>query len=1002
MKKALFTTIILLFSVLNLLSQVINISGKVISSTDKTPIPGASITVVGTTIGISTDFNGDYSLTVPQSTEKLMFNFIGMKSQDVLIAGRTIINIELDEELFELEEVVTIGYGVQKKSDLTGSISSISSDDIDKMPVMSIDQAMQGKATGVQITQNSGAPGSNVMIRIRGVGTVNNSNPLYVIDGLATSSMNFLNPSDIKSIEILKDASATAIYGSRGANGVILISTKSGGKGKTEITFDAYTGLQEKWRTLDLMNAFDYATITGKDVNDPQYSTYDTDWQSEIFRLAPVQNYYLSATGGNEESNYSISGGYFQQDGIIIGSDYERITFRINSTHQLNKRLKIGENISFTHDAKNSIPEYSEYASILNHAIAMAPFDPVYNEDGSFSASSTNDVANPIGMVEHTNNLYKSNRVVGNLFAQIELLEGLKFKTDYGIDLSYGDSHVFIPAYDISPDDQNLTNVVIRDSQNWTTWQWENTLTYHKTINKHDINLLVGMTAQDVKYNNVGGSKSNTPTDDPEFWYLDAATEDPVIGGGAWEWSMASYLGRFIYNYNSKYLLTASMRVDGSSKFGTNNKYGYFPSGSLGWKISEEDFFIPIKKYINNMKLRVGYGQIGNQEIGLHAYETLIKGDQNYVLGTNQEMANGSAPFSIGNPNLKWETTQQLSIGLDIFAFENKINLIADYYYKKTKDMLLRTPVPMIFGNVEYPFTNAGEIVNEGIEISFNYRNHFNKVNYDIGFNISKVNNIVNSLGNGGEEIYSGLFRGSYVSITEVGKPIASFYGLETDGIFQNDYEVEEHINSAGAIIQPLAQPGDIRFIDRNDDGEIDIEDNTIIGSPLPDFTYGFNFSADYKFIDLAFFFQGVYGNDIFNGNKYYTEGTGYYNLSSSMNDSWTGEGTSNELPNINGSSNNLRISSRYIEDGSYLRLKNIQLGFTLPKKLLNKFSISHARFYIGASNLFTFTKYEGFDPEIGEGLNPVTKEANYLDIGIDRGSYPQFKTYLLGLNIKF
>lgn len=1002
MKKIFLIFSLIIFSQLNLLSQVINITGKVTSIEDNLPFPGVSVIVKGTTIGTATNLNGEYSISIPQNRDTLEFSMVGMKTQTIPIGGRTIINVELVAELFELDEVVTIGYGVQKKSDLTGSVSSISSKDIGKLPVMSIDQAMQGKATGVQITQNSGAPGSNVMIRIRGVGTVNNSNPLYVIDGLATSSMNFLNPSDIKSIEILKDASATAIYGSRGANGVILISTKSGGKGKTEITFDAYYGLQEKWRTLDLMNAKDYATILGKDLSDPQYSTYDTDWQNEIFRLSPVQNYYLSATGGNEESNYSISGGYFQQDGIIIGSDYERITFRINSTHQLNKRLKIGENISFTNDSKNSIPEYSEYASILNHALAMAPFDAVYNPDGSFTASSTNDVANPVGMVEHTNNLYKSNRIVGNLFAQVELLEGLKFKTDYGLDLSYGDSHVFIPVYDISPDDQNLTNVVIRDAQNWTTWQWENTLTYHKEINKHDINLLAGMTAQEAKYNNVGGSKSNTPTDDPEFWYLDAATEDPTVGGGAWEWTMASYLGRLIYNYNNKYLLTASMRYDGSSKFGSNNKYGYFPSGSLGWKISEENFFIPIKKYINNMKLRVGYGQIGNQEIGLHAYETSIIGNQNYVFGTNQEMANGSAPFSIGNPDLKWETTQQLSIGLDVFAFENKINLTADYYHKKTKDMLLRTPVAGIFGNVDFPFTNTGEIVNEGVEISLSYRNHFNKVNYSIGFNVSKVNNIVNSLGNGGEEIYSGLFRGSYVSITEVGSPIASFYGFETDGIFQNDYEIEEHINSEGKIIQPLASPGDIRFVDQNDDGIIDLDDKTLIGSPLPDFTYGLNFSADYKFIDLTFFFQGVYGNDIFNGNKYYTEGTGYYNLSNSMNNSWTGDGTSNDLPSINGSSNNLRISTRYIEDGSYLRLKNIQLGFTLPEKLLNKTSISHARLYIGASNLFTFTNYEGFDPEIGEGLNPVTKEANYLDIGIDRGTYPQFKTYLLGLNIKF
>lgn len=995
MKKALLIISLLLLPFISIVAQVRSISGTVVSAEDKLPIPGATVVVEGTSIGTSTNNEGKYSLSVPAGTEALTFSFVGMKPQVVPIEGRSVINVELEEQSLEIDEVVAIGYGIQKKSDLTGAVSSISAEEISELPVMSVDQAMQGKVAGVQITQNSGAPGSDVMIRVRGIGTVNNSNPLYVIDGLATSSMNFLNPSDIKSIEVLKDASATAIYGSRGANGVIIITTKMGEKGRSEITFDAYNGIQETWRTLDMMNAEQYATIMGKDLSDPQYNTYDTDWQNEIFQVAPMQNYHMSVLGGTEKSNYSITGGYYQQEGIIKGSDFERYTFRVNSSHQVNDRIKIGEHIAFTSQTKNSIPENNEYESVLNHAIGMAPYDPVYLEDGSLAPSTANNLENPVGMIKHTNDTYKSNRVVGNVFADIEIIDNLHFKSDFGVDISYGDFFMFIPEYNIAPDDQNLINVVIRNSEKWNNWQWENTLTYRNTFNEvHDITVLAGITAQESEYNNVYASKSNTPTNDPNFWYIDSATEDPTAGGGAWESSNASYLGRIIYNYASKYMLTASFRADGSSKFGPGKRYGYFPSASVGWKISEEPFFDPFTLYVDILKLRAGYGQVGNQDIGLYAYQTPIKGLQNYVLGVNQEMVAGRAPFSVGNPNLQWETAEQLNVGFDLYALGNKISLTVDYYNKKTRDMLLRTPSAGIFGNVEYPWTNAGELVNKGWEFSLNYREQRNEFKYDVGVNFSTVTNEVLSLGNGGEAIYSGMFRGSFISKTEVGEPVASFYGLVTDGIFQNKYEVEEYVNSEGEIIQPFAQPGDFRFVDQNDDGTIDEEDKTYIGSPIPDFTYGFSFSASYKFIDFSMFFQGVYGNEIFNGNKYYTEGTGYYNLSADMVNSWDGENTSNELPNIDGSSNNLSLSSRYIEDGSYLRLKNIQLGFTLPKDLSDRLSVRKARLYVGATNLLTFTQYEGFDPEIGASGN--------LDIGIDRGTYPQPRTYLIGLNLQF
>ncbi|MBN2348098.1 MAG: TonB-dependent receptor [Bacteroidales bacterium] len=1017
MRKILFLFLIITVWVLSSHAQEHTIKGVVVSAEDNGPLVGVSILVKGTTSGTVSDREGKYELTIAHA-DTVIFSYVGFLSQEHIINSDMKMDVLLEPEFENIEQVYVIGYGTQKKSDITGSVISVSSEKITQTPVSGIDQALQGRASGVMVTANSGQPGSEMTIRVRGIGTVNNSSPLYVVDGVLLNNINYLNPNDIQSIEILKDASAAAIYGSRGANGVILVTTRKGAMNKMNTRFEMYTGIQNRWNKLDLMNREQYAAFKGYTSDDGDFSTwvyntfnlsinpyipadinyenYDTDWQDVVFKKnARISNYYLSFDGGNENSNYAISLGYFDQEGIIISSNYKRFTFRVNSSHELTKYLEIGENISLNNSKNRGVATNNENYSVLNSAISLAPWDPVRYPDGRITPSTTTNLKNPLSMVELENPHDTWNRIVGNVYADITLFPDLIFRSNLGTDVSYGEGGNFKPEYYISANDNMPNNFLEHNYERYTMWLLENTLTYKNTIAlKHDVTMLIGMTAQESDYDYLGGSKTDLPNESPNLWYLDAATQNPTIGGTGWEWSILSYLGRINYVYNNKYLLTFNIRRDGSSRFGKNNKWGSFPSLALGWKLSEEEFFHNMKEYFNSVKIRGGWGRIGNQEIGNYAFTTRINAGTtfvSYVFGDTPALATGAAPLSIANNDIKWETTEQTNAGIDISMLNNKLSLSGDYYIKDTKDMLVAIPVPGNVGLRQFPFVNAGSIRNQGFEFSAEFKHKVGNLFYTIGGNFATLKNEVLSLG-GGEDIYEASFFGEYLTRTRVGDPVGAFYGYQTNGIFQDNYEVEEHVNSLGQMIQPGAKPGDFRFVNQNDDNKIDQNDKINLGNPYPSLTYGFYASAEYKGFDLQLFFQGVYGNKIFNCNKYFTQGTGYTNLESDMVNAWSGKGSSNTLPDPEGSAANLKASSRYIEDGSYLRLKNTQLGYTFNNKITGKAGVSALRIYVSGTNLLTFTKYTGFDPEIGY--------TGTLDYGVDRGTYPQARTFIVGLTL--
>lgn len=999
-------------------SQTLSINGTVLSGDQKDLLPGVSISIKGTSTGTATDSKGYFKINC-EAGSTLVFSFIGYNKQEVIVNDDKTLSITLEPENAEIDELVVIGYGTVKKSDLTGSVTSVKSNIIKQSQTSGIDQALQGKAAGVVVTTNSGQPGSGATIRIRGIGTINNCDPLYVIDGVATSSINFLNPSDIKSIEILKDASATAIYGSRGANGVILITTLKGGTStKMNTTFEYYTGIQSKWRTLNLMNREQYAKFLGYDPNNTLYSSfsdwvyksyglqsnsyiptdinyenYNTDWQNVIFKdNAKVSNYYFSADGGNQASSYAFSLGYFDQDGIIISSNYKRFTFRINSTHKLTNYLKVGENLSITNERNRGVATNNENYSVINSAISFAPWDPVRYPDGRITPSTTTNLVNPISMIENQHPKNEWNRLVGNVFLEVTPFKGFTFKSDMGTDGSYGSASNFKPKYNISQNDNMQFNYLSHSYEKYFMWQWENTCTYHTTfLQNHDLSIMAGMTAQEGNYDILSATKQNIPNESSNLWYLDAATENATAGGRAWEWSMLSYLGRVQYSYKDKYLFTFNVRRDGSSRFGANNKWGVFPSFALGWKIHEEEFFKPYQQYVNSLKFRAGWGRIGNQEIGNYSYTALITTGSTfmgYVFGDTQTLESGAATLTIPNQDLKWETTEQTNFGLDMTFLKNKLSVSIDGFFKETKDMLVQIPVPAHTGVRYYSWQNAGNVSNKGVEFSAEYKQEFNNFSFSVGGNISTVKNEITSLGGGGD-IYGQSFKGEFLTRSTIGKPIGSFYGYQLDGIFQDKYDVEEYVNSKGVIIQANAKPGDYRIVDQNDDGVINENDKINLGNPFPKFSYGFNGTFKYKNFDLQLFFQGVYGNKIYNCNKYFLEGDGYTNLSVNMINAWSGKGTSNTLVNPRTNSNPLNISAstKYIEDGSYLRLKNIQIGYTLPNKIAKKAGVSNLRVYVSATNLVTITNYSGYDPEVGVS-------------GVDRGIYPQPRTFTIGATL--
>ena len=1013
---------------LGLSAQNIKVSGQVVSDEDSQPLPGVSVIVKGMTRGTSTDLDGNFSIEIP-SGSSLLFSCIGYEDKTVSEFNGENLIIRLKTDSFMLDEVVAIGYGVMKKSDLTGSVSSVKGDQLKKTPAAGLDQALQGVAAGVTVNACSGQPGAAAEVRIRGIGTVNNSSPIYVVDGVIVDNINYLSPSDITSTEILKDASATAIYGSRGANGVILVTTKKGSdNGKINVSLDAYVGIQNRWRTLDLMNSEEFASFLATTNADPaalttlkssgidafvrgfligksnyypknlDYSTIDTDWQDVAFKKnAVIQNYYVSVDGGNQKGYWSMSANWFNQLGTIIGSDYTRTSIRVNSAYDIAKWLRIGENLTFMNShGRNAMNNSSSAgASVISAAIAMAPWDPARYPDGAVNragddlsgqisaASNFKNVTNPLSMVEHSHPSDKTDRWVGDIFLEIKPINGLIFRSDVSMDLTNTRHKLFKDKYKYSDYDKADKNFIESSVGRYQTIIVENTLTYARDIKKHSFSAMVGQTTEQYQYETIGGSGSSILNPVSTNWYLSQATEDQnKASDSAGRTRRFSLLSRLHYSYDSRYMVTVNFRADGSSKF-AEHPWGYFPSAALAWRLKNESFLKNVS-WMEDLKLRLGWGMIGNDKIGDNAFilNMMNTGPTfvDYVFGQEQALASGATILTYVNNGGKWETTEQWNLGIDFGFWGNRLTGNVDLFQRDTKDMLLSVTAPAQVGNRYAATANVGTVRNSGIEITLNHRNDVGDFSYSIGGNISFIKNELTAL-NGGEKVWGDK------TVCDQGLPLYTFWGYKYDGIFRTQEEIDSYLWAEGASTGYA--PGDAKYFDKNNDGKIDENDKMALGNPFPWLTYGLNFSAEWKGIDLQVFFQGVYGNEIYNALRLRTEGTGNEaTLSTSMRDVWTRSNPDGSIPNPFGNPINSDTNSRFIESGAYLRLKNVQLGYTLPQRWTQKIKMSRCRIYLSGNNLFTATKYSGYDPEVGGG--------------VDYGNYPQSRTFMLGLNINF
>jgi len=989
-----------------------SINGKV-TDTNGEAIIGASVQVIGTSLGTVSDATGFWKINVPETAKELKFSYIGYSDQLVSIGNTQTFNIVLVESVSQMDEVVVIGYGTVKKSDLTGAVSSVKADAIIRQPVTNGAQALQGLVPGVSVTSNSGTPGGTVTVRIRGVGTVNNPEPLYVVDGMPMNDIAYLSTSEIESMEVLKDASATAIYGSRGANGVILVTTKHGKKGKDIISVSSYWGVSQINTDLGLLNGQQWYDIQ-KEINKTRTTPIDltkadpsvsTNWMKEVSQVGTIRNHDVSFSGGTNDFTYNMSLGYLTQQGTVKKTDYERVNARINLERKMNKVVTIGVNSAFSNSSRDKVLEGSNTVGIINTAIKLEPVIPVKNTDGTWGSSKYIDYPNPVAAIDYTNSKEKNLNIVGNMYAVFNIMEGLNFRTSLGINSSRYDSYDFDPTYFVNTYQMTTVNKVYRGYSKSDNLLSENTLNYNHTFNDvHSVSAVLGYTAEQTKYENIYATKQNTPNNNPDMQYLDAAQlgTSATAAGGAYESSLISYLGRVNYSYDNRYLATATIRRDGSSRFGKTNQYGNFPSFALAWKLNNEQFFKNWDQNIlNSAKVRVGWGQVGNQNIDNYSYQNLLSTNAQYayVFGQPEKVYQGSVAVNLGNVNVKWESTESTNIGVDLGLLNGKLNLSAEYYDKTTKDMLLIEPIPYFLGFELGPLTNVGSVRNNGVEIQLEWRDKIGKdFNYNVGGNISTIKNEMLSMGTG-KAISSAALRNGNATYTTVGQPIGSFWGYKTAGLVNTAEQLAEVIK-----LQPNAGLGDVIFVDVSKDGKLTDLDKTIIGNPIPKFYYGFNLGMDYKGIDCSVVFEGTYGNDIFNAMRYYTYDLGdVTNKSVAVLNYWTPTNTNTTIPRLNGNdkNDNKRISDMYVEDGSYLRLKTLQLGYTFPQLLTRKLFISSLRVYVTGQNLLTFTKYTGSDPEIGQ-LPSNSSSASTLSRGVDIGTYPQAKTFTAGINITF
>ncbi|MBD3616817.1 MAG: TonB-dependent receptor [Gracilimonas sp.] len=1002
------------------------VRGQVTDAVNGDVLPGVNILIKGTTKGTAADVNGNYILTNTEPQDTLVFSYIGFQVQEVPIDGRKIINVQLQPSILASDELIVVGYGTKKRSEITGSVSSISSESIDDTPVLRVEQALQGRTAGVFVANQSGQPGESPTIRIRGAGTTGSADPLFVVDGMAVGGIDYLNPGSIESIEVLKDASSAAIYGARAANGVVLITTKSGRPGVTNVTYDGYAGVQNSWKKINMLDARQYmmmmnegAAFAGLSLPfpvDPQI-TGGTDWQGAVFNdNAPMSNHQITISGGNENTQYSTGISYFSQEGIVGGdkSQFDRNTFSLKLDNRVSKVFRFGNSLNYSRINRNAVLSNSEWGSPLSNALNMDPLTPIYETDSDdllsypstavqndgryygISEYVTQEIVNPLARLEVTHGETQVDKLVNNLFAEYELMPNLLARSSFGIDAAFVKSDNYVPIYYLNSAQNNSQSLVSKTENRWYTWNFENTINYQFNIRNHNVDVLGGISAQKVHFEDLFGSKSGLLMNNPENAWINVAADEESMrtAGGAYNEKLLSYFGRASYNYNDKYLLTGILRVDGSSKFGSNNRYGIFPSVSLGWVMSNESFMDDLEE-INLLKLRASWGQNGNQNIGNFAYTSTIATGYGYTFGDNESYVTGSVPSSVPNPNLKWETSEQLNFGADLGLWQDRLILKLDYYQKETKGLLVRAPIPAHVGN-NAPIVNGGSVRNDGFEFSVDYRDYRNEFSYNVGLNFALNKNEVTHIGNAeGVIVGTGFATYGIVTRAEEGYPIGYFWGYKTDGIFQTQQEVNNYVNGNGDPIQPLAQPGDVRFRDLDGNGRIDDGDRGMIGNPTPDMTFGANFGANYKQFDMSVFVQGTLGNEIFNATRRHD--LTMSNMPVSYLERWRGPGTSNDLPRFTWNDSNgnwSKISDLYVENGSYLRVKNVQFGYNIPDRVLQRISLSKVRLYLSADNLFTLTGYSGFDPEIGS--------ASPLSVGVDRGVYPQARSYRMGVNITF
>lgn len=1038
-------TLLFILGAISLLNAQIKVSGTV-SDSKGTTLPGANVTIKNTKTGVTTDADGKYQITVP-SDAVLVFNFIGFAKQEIAVKGRNSINVKLQEAIESINEVVVIGYGSQKRNDVNGAISSVKTKDIKDLKQISLDQMLQGKLAGVSVTNGSGQPGSAASVRVRGVTSINGTNePLYIIDGVpisgdatgratsgrpisgndfssngnsgnsASSPLSLINPNDILSIDILKDASATAIYGSRGANGVVIVTTKSGTKGTGKITYDGFTSIASIYKKLDVLNLRQYATLQNElaaiygvtprpEFAHPELLGNGTNWQDEIYQTAIAKSHQIAFSGAKEGTNYYLSGGFLDQQGNIIGSGYKRYTMRLNLDSKVKNWLKVGTNIN-TGISNEKITVNQSFGGLISNTLLQAPDMPIRNLDGTYASPPSGQNVNYFNPVAEA--LTKENKLVrknflGNVYGEATILKGLKYRLEVAANTEFSENTEFAPSFDRGSQ-YNLTADLFERRQNWYSTNIKNLLTYDFTIDKHKFTVLAGQEANDSHWEGILAEAHGFKTNDIYGLNLsdpDSRTATSYKGSQ----SLSSLFARLIYDFDNKYGLSASIRRDVSSKFDptTKNQVGYFPAIALSWKLSSESFMENTRKYIDNIKIRVGYGETGNQQIPNNRYSALLTPQAGSFLV-------GNSP----NPDLTWESLQQTNYGLDFTALDARLAVNLDLYNKRSKGFLFQFPLPDYltggtsqYGGIDPPYSNLGLVENKGVDVTIGYNTkNLENFSWSTSLVFSHYKNRLLSIENGvtlTEQVNTNGYQPVVVTNTIVGDAIGSFWGYKTDGLFTDLDQLNSAPPQFGQTVGTAPGQtylGDVKYVDVNKDGVVDAKDKTIIGTPHPDFTFGFTNTFRYKNFDLSVFLQGSVGNDVLNLTR--RAGTSnsqlYQNQLVEALDYWTPTNADSNIPRPIGSTSNynLEISDRYVEDGTYIRLQNLSFGYSLPQDFVSRANLSRVKLTFTAQNLLTLTKYTGYDPEIG------SFNQNVLLSGVDNGRYPSPKTFSLGLNVEF